>query len=79
MPKKALKARRQHALDMNLIQYARAFHEERRAARTWKEKDVMLLGTMPDTRLAKMRSRTRDEFRRERIRRKISHYSESLR
>jgi hypothetical protein len=74
LPKQAVRDRRRRARELDLAQHLRAYQTRKRAERPWTDELVALLGTMPDTKLAARLGRTRDEVRRERVRRGIPRY-----
>jgi hypothetical protein len=74
LPKRAVRERRRRAKELNLARHLREYAERRRAERPWADADIALLGTLPDTRLARKLKRTRDEVRRERVRQSIPRY-----
>lgn len=78
LPRSAVRERRERAKAMDLAQHLRAYHARQAAERAWAEADAALIGTMPDTRLARRLGRTRDEVRAERVRRGIPRYRKPL-
>jgi hypothetical protein len=67
----AVRDRQRRAKELSLAQHLREYAERKRAERPWADEDIVLLGTMTDTDLAKRLGRTRDEVRRERQRRLV--------
>ena len=65
--------KRRIAKQLNLAKHLREYRDQHRA-RSWSNDEVALLGTMKDTRLAKTLDRSRDDVRRERVRRGIPSY-----
>jgi len=63
--------KRRIAPKLDLAKSLRAYRDKQRAERTWTADEVALLGTMKDTQLATKLHRSRDEVRRERVRRGI--------
>jgi hypothetical protein len=76
LPRAAVRERRARAKELDLARHLRAFQSVRFPP--WPAADAALIGTMPDTVLARRLGRTRDEVHKERRRRGIPPFRQPL-